>query len=68
MWIYEVISEDEFAVGFYDPTGQFHVDSTWPKRGEARGVVHWLNGGNIPEGFPGHAKEEAKPKSKPLNK
>ena len=58
----------KWEVGFYTPQGEFMAESSWEKQKKAREVVHWLNGGNIPEGFPGHADNQPGPKSKPLNK
>lgn len=67
MWIYMQNEESEWEVGFYTPQAEFIVDSTWKEQGKAREVVHWLNGGNIPEGFPGHAGKVEPQPSKLLN-
>lgn len=48
-WVYIRNREPGFpsfyTVGFYDPNGNFHSDSDFDSRDEARERVHYLNGG-----------------------
>jgi len=51
MWVHRRIdgsNEIAYEVGYFDPKGSWHVDSTWPTVQEARAQVNFLNGGNSP--------------------
>lgn len=53
MYVY-VRNEEEntYSVGFYDPGGQWHVESELPNDKAAANRVHWLNGGQKPKAIP----------------
>lgn len=45
MYVYIRSEANLYTVGFYDPKGQWHPDSDFATREEARERVHYLNGG-----------------------
>lgn len=38
---------DIYKVGYYDPTGDFRIESQWTNRPMAAARVHYLNGGSL---------------------
>lgn len=49
MWVYIQTEANLWTVGFYSPDGQWHTDSDWSDRDDARKRVSWLNGGERDE-------------------
>ena len=49
MWVYINSEPGLWTVGFYAPNGDWHTDSDWNVRDEARARVHYLNGGSDEE-------------------
>jgi len=46
MYVYIMSEQGLWTVGFYAPNGDWHTDSDWNARDEARARVNYLNGGN----------------------
>ena len=48
MWVYRALHtmEMSFAVGFYDPKGEWHEDGRFATKEQAAARVRWLNGGD----------------------
>lgn len=50
MWVYrrdyQAGGHEQWVVGFYDPRGEWHPDSSHEVREMAAARVRWLNGGN----------------------
>ncbi len=44
LWLYQQTAGSTWTVGYFDPTGSWHEDSTHPTSEHAAGRVHWLNG------------------------
>ena len=44
MWVYIQSEPRLWTVGFYDPKGEWHPDSDWDRREDARERVAHLNG------------------------
>jgi hypothetical protein len=45
MYVYKKSLMDLWSVGFYDPDGDYMIESEYNKEGEAADRVHYLNGG-----------------------
>jgi hypothetical protein len=46
MWVYRFDKGRElYAIGYYDPQGNWFEDSTTASKSDAVKRVHWLNGG-----------------------
>lgn len=62
MWVYINSEPGLWTVGFYAPDGEWHTDSDWDDRNDARRRVILLNGGSNADGvdwYPdGMTKEE----------
>jgi hypothetical protein len=41
------VGENIFSVGYYDPIGDFKIESQWTNRPMAAARVHYLNGGSL---------------------
>lgn len=46
LWLYRRTAEFTWSVGYFDPDGDWHQDSTHSTPGCAARRVHWLNGDN----------------------
>lgn len=45
MWVYIKTEDNLWTVGFYSPSGSWHLDSDHKTKELAAKRVHWLNGG-----------------------